>query len=284
MTTWRAAITVPKAQVPIFEPVLSEGALSVSSFEIKGQEDWLIDALFDEAGIERELVSRLAIAAKLAAVKSPALAFDALPDKDWVTLSLDGLEPVRAGRFFIHGAHHADRVPTDAIAIEIEAGPAFGTGQHETTTGCLLSLEALSEEQIQCPLDLGTGTGVLAIAMANLWPCPILASDIDPVSVSAAKDNARKNGVGDRIDCRHGDGLAGLDGAFDLIAANILAQPLIQMSADICARLRPSGHLILSGLLKKQKADVMSAFCERGLLPVDQVTLGDWPTLRWRKP
>lgn len=218
-----------------------------------------------------------------------------IPEADWVTISQAGIAPVRAGRFFVHTSAHADAAPGDAKSFLIEAGLAFGTGQHETTTGCLLMLDRMKRRGAvhRNLIDIGTGTGLLAFAAMHLWPLAFAtASDIDPVSIAVTRENAAANAVALGRD--HGAlDLAvatGLDhprlvrGApYDLIIANILAQPLIDLAPSVAAALAPGGSLILAGLLDGQAGRVAAAYRRQGLRLADRIDRGDWPTLRMVK-
>jgi ribosomal protein L11 methyltransferase len=218
-----------------------------------------------------------------------------LPDEDWVTLSQAGLEPIRAGRFFIHTPVHRDAVPPDAVAFEIDAGRAFGTGQHETTTGCLVALDALKATgaSFQNLADIGTGTGLLAFAAMHLWPAArAIASDIDPVAIEVAEANAAVNHI--RTGRARGQVelvvAPGLDhprlqarAPYDLLIANILAGPLIDLAPDLAGALAPGGRLILAGLLDHQAGAVAAAYRRQGMMAGSTIQRGDWPTLVMRK-
>lgn len=205
-----------------------------------------------------------------------------LPDEDWVGLSQSGLPPIKAGRFFIHGSHDT---PTDeaVFPILVDAGQAFGTGHHGTTTGCLLMLDGLEATGLRPStiLDLGTGAGILAIAAAKLFPAAdILATDIDPVATQVADANAALNGVQFRSVTADGFETPALkDQKFDLIIANILAGPLRGLAADIAKALSPSGHAILSGILDEQSEWVAEAFRASGLTVEPQPSLDGWTSL-----
>lgn len=207
-----------------------------------------------------------------------------IEDADWVAQSLAGLDPVEAGRFLVHGSHDRDKVPADSIGIQVEAALAFGTGHHGTTRGCLLAFEQLLQERRpQRILDLGTGTGVLAIAAAKALRQEILASDIDPVSVGIARENAALNDVAGLVRVVEADGLddpaiAG-DAPYDLVFANILAGPLIALAPDIARVVAPGGTVILSGLLAEQEAMVTDAYRAQGLTVVERTPLDAWMTL-----
>jgi ribosomal protein L11 methyltransferase len=284
---WRAAIRVTGDLVPIFDDALSEESDGASIFEVPGSEDWLIEAIFTEKPDKGLLEARLAIVATAHGIEAPALELEQLPDIDWVKKSLEGLVPVEAGRFFVYGSHNNELPPEGSIRILIEAGPAFGTGQHETTKGCLLAIDEICQGPVKKPLDVGTGTGVLAIAAAKALNVPVTASDIDPVSVQEAQDNAAKNQLADLVHCIQADGLQDpklRDGApYDLVIANILANPLIAMAQDIVDVVDNDGWIILAGLLESQRSGVLDAYLPLGVELAGQHQLGEWPTLVLKK-
>jgi len=211
-----------------------------------------------------------------------------LPDQDWIRLSQEGLPPVRAGRFFVYGAHDAGTVPCGVIPIRIEAGLAFGTGHHETTALCLSVLSDLARAQAAYHnvLDLGTGTGLLAIGAARLWKKKVLASDIDPVAVEVTRENARANGVAPLVLAVTADGLdnplLARGAPYDLIVANILAGPLTRLAPAIQKSLAPGGTLVLSGLLRDQELLVTSFY--KRLRLVSRRRMGPWSALVLEKP
>lgn len=212
-----------------------------------------------------------------------------LPDVDWIKLSQEGLPPVRAGRFFVFGAHDAGTVPFGVIPIRIEAGMAFGTGHHETTALCLATLSRLAQQRaFHNVLDLGCGTGLLGIGAAKLWRRRVLASDIDPVAVAIARDNARANGVEPLLRARCADGLMNPDlrqaAPFDLILANILAGPLTRLAPQITSVMAPNGVVVLSGLLRWQENLVLSYYREQGLVLTQIYRDGSWSALVLRNP
>lgn len=207
-----------------------------------------------------------------------------LPDKDWVRHSLEGLAPVVAGRFFLHGSHDRERRRHGGVPIEIDAGTAFGTGHHGTTAGCLLALDAiLKRRRPERILDLGCGTGVLAIAAALAAKRKTLATDIDPEAVRVTELNAKLNGVAPLLLGVTAPGLKHTriaHGApYDLIFANILARPLISLAHGLASILAPGGNLILSGLTRDQVRWVLAAYRNRGLIPTQTLFLGNWATL-----
>lgn len=207
--------------------------------------------------------------AEILGVNQDEIEIEVLPDIDWVQHSLEGLNPVRAGRFFIHGSHDRDKVMPNDLAIEIEAGQAFGTGHHGTTVGCLeLLAEVMANEKPQNALDLGTGSGILAIGMALIAPIRILATDIDPIAINVAKENFALNGVSDTITAITATGLDDNEitsrAPFDLIVANILANPLIELAPQMVPAKAKNGSIVLSGILEEQHDRVVKAYQDQG--------------------
>jgi ribosomal protein L11 methyltransferase len=262
-----------------------EGEAAIAAFERPGDTCWDITVHFaeppDQARV-RELVG-------LAAGDDVArhIAFDTVAPKDWVAASLADLVPVSAGRFVVHGRHHRASLAPNKIGIEIEAALAFGTGHHGTTRGCLLLLDhVLKAYQPRRVLDVGTGTGVLAIAAATALRLGVLGSDIDPQSVQVARDNARLNGSGNWVTAIHATGFSAPQfaqiGPFDLVLANILANPLRQMATAMARHLAPSALVILSGLLPHQAQGVIAAYRARGLVLERQLRIEGWSSLLMR--
>ncbi len=212
-----------------------------------------------------------------------------LPDVDWIKLSQEGLPPVRAGRFFVYGAHDAGTVPSGVVPIRIEAGLAFGTGHHETTALCLSVLSDLAKRRrFANALDLGCGTGLLAIGAAKLWRRVVTASDIDPVAVKVTRENAVANGEAPLVRAVTADGLAHpaltASAPYDLIVANILAGPLTRLARDIAAATAPGGTVVLSGLLTWQENLVLSFYRPQGLILRAARRAGSWTALVLEKP
>ena len=247
-------------------------------------DDWRIHAYFADQPTTQELV----LLRRLAAHGEPEL--EHLGEDDWVTMSQAGLEPIRAGRFFIHTPTHRDQRPADAVPFEIDAGLAFGTGQHATTAGCLEALDRLeaSGKSFANIADIGTGTGLLAFAALKLWPeAKAIATDIDPISIDVSSDNARINAV----PIGHAPGellLAVADGMdhpmlatrapFDLLIANILAGPLIELAPAFAASVAPGASVVLAGLLDTQADAVIAAYDAQGMAVVERGD-GEWCVL-----
>lgn len=217
-----------------------------------------------------------------------ALRFGRVDEKDWIAASLEGLAPVRAGRFLVHGSHDRTAPRANDIGLEIEAALAFGTGHHGTTLGCLKALDAISKRRRPTRiLDIGTGTGVLAIAAARLWRMPVAAGDIDPVSTEAAAANARLNRATPWLRPVTARGTMHPDlrraGPYDLIFANILAKPLRLLAPQIAEVAAEDAELVLSGLLARDVAGVLSAYAAQDFRLVSRGDIEGWATLVLRR-
>ncbi len=275
-----------RAIVDVMEESLDPGEVAVAAFE-NPDGVWEIVLHFSAPPDEDAIRHLVGLAAGDDA--AAALAFRTVEAKDWVAASLEGLVPVPAGRFVVHGRHDRARIATNKLGIEIEAALAFGTGHHGTTRGCLLLLDAaLKRRRPARVLDLGSGTGVLAIAAAKALRTPVLASDIDPQAVIVARDNARLNDVGPLIEAVRATGFAAPEfrqyAPFDLILANILANPLRQMAPAMAAHLAPRGQVILSGLLPAHTRGVIAAYRAVGLVLARRMQVDGWCSLLLRRP
>jgi ribosomal protein L11 methyltransferase len=248
-----------------------------------------------------------AVRALVASVAGETLAaelvFETLPPTDWVRKSLEGLKPVDAGRFTVHGKHDRDRIGSNRIAVQIEATLAFGTGHHASTRGCLLALDRIikrrdrtrrrrrttaSRRKSLAVLDIGTGTGVLAIAVAKTLHVPVLASDIDRRAVAIAREHARVNGVSAEVEIVHAAGTSarrfGKRSPYALVLANILLEPLRQLATPIRKLTARNGTVVLSGLLNAQARPATAAYGARGFVLAQRVVLGGWTTLILTRP
>lgn len=255
-------------------------------------DDWQLD-VYVESKPDKALIATILALVPSAKGLKPAITH--IPEEDWVTLSQSGLEPIRAGRFFVHTPYNADYAPDGMTGFVIDAGRAFGTGHHETTTGCLMMLDKLRRSGLRFDdiADVGTGTGLLAFAARSLWPAAkVIASDIDPVSIEVTAENA----VANRIPVGRGRGQVELVVAaglahrrlktrlpYDLLIANILAGPLIELAPVFGNAVLPGGSLILAGLLDTQADAVAQAYRRQGMYLADSIVRGDWPTLRMVK-
>ena len=248
---------------------------------------WQLAIHFRDAPDKEAVRAQVALVAGDAAAK--ALRFEAVADADWVAQSLAGLPPVRAGRFVVHGAHERARIPSNAIAIEIEAALAFGTGHHGSTRGCLLALDDLAKRgRVGCVLDIGTGSGVLAIAAAKVFRTRVTASDIDPVAVHSARANARLNRVAPMVTFVHAAGANAraitARAPYDLIFANILLGPLMRLAVPLTRLTAPGAYVVLSGLLPAQANAVLAITRAQRLALARRITLEGWVTLVLRFP
>jgi len=258
---------------------LEETAAAVAAFEATDGQ-WNVEVHFEEAPDEAAVRSLV----RDAAGGELDLVFETVAARDWVAASLAGLKPVAAGRFTVHGEHDRSIVAPNRIGIEIEAALAFGTGHHGTTRGCLLALAGLFKSaRPRRVLDVGTGTGVLAIAAARALRCPVLASDIDPQAVQIARANARLNRASPLVSCVHAAGLADrrfrAHAPFDLILANILLAPLTRLARPMRSLLAPGAHAVLSGLLASQENAALAAYRPHGFVLRERIPLGEWVTL-----
>ncbi|KSB88227.1 ribosomal protein L11 methyltransferase [Caulobacter vibrioides] len=212
---------------------------------------------------------------------------EALADADWLAMALSGLPPVRAGRFFVYGMHDRGRLPASTVNLRIEAGAAFGTGHHGTTVGCLQAYDRLIKaKKFNKVLDVGAGTGLLAIAAARTGAKLAVGTDIDKPSVRISKENAKVNMANARF--VHASGLSNKlvaqNAPYDLVFANILARPLISLAQDIKRALVPGGTVILSGLLRTQERMVKAAYLSRGFKVVNRIHRDAWATLVLQRP
>ncbi len=250
---------------------------------------WQLQAYFPSKP-SRDVITAIQLRIPSAAAAKPTL--EKLPDEDWLVMSQQGLRPVMAGRFYIHTAANAGKIPSGTVPFQIEASQAFGTGGHETTTGCLLMLDRMKHggARFEHIADIGTGTGLLAFAALHLWPKSyVTASDIDPVSIEVTATNAVLNGIS------HGQSqgrvalcvATGTDhemiqrrAPYDLVIANILAGPLVELAPSFAAIMQEGGTLILAGLLNTQVQSVAKAYRAQGFRLAGRTDNGDWPCLR----
>ncbi|MGB8366600.1 MAG: 50S ribosomal protein L11 methyltransferase [Rhizomicrobium sp.] len=278
---WKASVVVAKGEAAdlcaAFE--LASAPQAVLTHEEPFENVATIEALYGEMP-DGALLSRLA---------GREVHVGLLPDTDWIKLSQEGLPPVRAGRFFVYGAHDKGRVPYGVIAMRIEAGLAFGTGHHETTALCLSVLSDLAKQRRFTRVsDIGCGTGLLAIGAAKLWRKPVLACDIDPVAVAVTRENAIANAVGPQVHAVVADGMINpqlsLHAPYDLILANILAGPLTRLAPQLARALAPRGALVLSGLLRWQENLVLGFYRPHGLILRKIHRDGPWSALLLERP
>ena len=231
----------------------------------------------------------VAIIAKGLGLALPAVTVAKLPPTDWVAHVYEGFKPLQLGRFYIHGSHVADTPPKHCWALKIDAATAFGTGDHGSTSGCLLAFDrVVRRRRVHRVLDVGTGTGILAMAALRAGAKHAVAVDIDPQAVAVAQENAAINGLAARmaIDVANGTRhpLVRNYRPYDLVFANILARPLIFLAKDIAGEVAPGGDLIMAGLLNRQAARVAAAYRRQGLVLHQRLDRGIWTTLAMRRP
>lgn len=247
---------------------------------------WIVEVYFGAPPDEANVRALIGVVAGQDAAK--AVSFDHVLARDWVAASLEGLQPVRAGRFIVHGSHGRGAASANDIAIEIDAALAFGTGHHGSTRGCLLMLNRIARRsRPRAVLDVGTGSGVLAIAAAKLFKRRIHSSDIDPVSVAAASANAKLNGVASFVDPVQARGAAHnalRKGApYDLVFANILARPLRELAPQIARLTAPGADIVLSGLIARDVAGVIAAYQTQGVALARRIDIDGWATLHMHR-
>lgn len=279
-TDERRARAVADIIVETFDPTET----AAGAFEVDDGPVWSVEVYFAEAPDEEEI--RGLIEAASDAETAARAEFAEIAREDWVQKSLAGLEPVRAGRVLVHGSHDRGRLRVNDVGVEIEAALAFGTGHHGTTLGCLRALDRiLKRRRPRRVLDVGTGTGVLAIAAAKLLRQPVASGDIDPVAVETARANARANGAGIWVrpvvatGLRHG----AMAGKYDLIFANILAKPLRLLAPAVARAAGPRADLVLSGLLAHDVAGVLSAYRAQGFSLAERRDIDGWATIVLRR-
>lgn len=276
MSGWKAWRDVPAserlAREQGLEPLAEQGFV-VTSHELSRDGPWRIE-IFGEG-------DRAAVAMAI----DTDWRWEDLPDKDWVAENQRSFRPFAVGPFWVHPSHVAEGRPAGLLPLRIDAGLAFGTGTHATTRGCLELLATLDPSETVNAVDVGCGSGILAIAMAKLWQRPVLGGDNDAEAVAVAEENAGLNGVGELCRFVVAAGLAAPElttrAPYDLIVANILAGPLVDLSESFAAAVRPGGRVLLSGLLVEQAAPILSAYARRGLAferRLDLETGGAW----WR--
>ncbi len=293
---WSAKVIVAIEHMDAFERVFESLAGVVSLYEVDDSKKpvlWAVEGMFDVSPPRAELSARVALAASALGIAVPELVVAKVPAKDWLTETIASFPPIRAGRYYIHGDHVKGPFPASAIRLTINAATAFGSGQHASTMGCLLALDAMFRADKSAKkrgiggLDMGCGSGILGMAAAKTRKTRVLCADIDPEAVRVTRYNARKNsltrfipalmsdGCGDRAIRRHAP--------YRFITANILARPLNNMARDLSRLLTPGGHLILAGFIRRDEAFVLNAYRAQGLKLVRRFRLAPWTTLVLKK-
>jgi ribosomal protein L11 methyltransferase len=280
---WRvlARVCGADAATAVFS-LLDDAVGAVSAFEIAAEE-WRVEAYPPAPVLTPALAARLALIAAAAGGTLVEIVEEKLPPRDWLAENQLAFPPLRIGRFFIYGSHHRGRVPAGTIGIMLDAATAFGTGEHPSTRGCLMALDKLSRgRRFRRPLDVGTGTGILAVAAAKLLHRRVLASDIDGGAVRVARHNFARNGVADLVRVRRTPGYRDRTvrkSRYDLVLSNILARPLAVLARDLARTLAPGGRAVLSGLLRRQEPIVLAPHRGCGIVLERRLVIDGWSTL-----
>jgi len=281
--SWRLTLPCTRAEAEAIDAAeIAIDAVLMTTEEVEDDvERWRLDA-YSETEPDAAMIAAIRALVPSAAEVEPVI--EPLYDEDWVTLSQAGLEPIREGRFVVHTSAHPIDPPAGGRAFLIDAGRAFGTGHHATTSGCLAMLDAMAERRFANIIDIGTGTGLLAFAARHLWPeARILATDIDPMAIEVTRENAEANAVAG-VDLIVADGA--LDDAitaaapYDLIIANVLAGPLVSMAPELAAIAAPGATIVLAGLLETQRSQVVDAYAACGCTLLQTDRRGDWTILK----
>lgn len=282
---WRVTFALPGAAAGTAEESFGDIALAVSAFETdEKKHTWTIELLCGRKPDMSDIDRRLMLVSTLHNVPQPVVNVEKLVAQDWLAQVAKSFPPLAIGRFYVRGSHITEKAPPGRIVIQVDAGAAFGSGEHGTTRCCLEALDWLSKRRsFSHILDMGTGSGILAIAAAKLWNAEVLAADIDPVAVRVTQDNVRTNRVQHNVTCAVSDGYASerikKSGSFDLIVSNILARPLIAFAPDLEHYLATDGIAVLSGLLVSQEQQVLSAHIMQGLKLQKRFVHNEWCTL-----
>jgi len=286
---WQSSFVVPSDAVDLFLNATDVEVLSIAAFEIDGVENgdgqwWRVEMLHREEPDRDDLSVLLEPIATRAKVKDFNIEVERLPDANWVERMQREIEPFKIGRFWIHGSHVDTPLPAGLVPLQLDAGLAFGSGEHPTTEGCLRALDQVAKRRrFSRVLDMGCGAGLLAIGAAKCWPCKVLAVDNDEVAVDVARENARINGVDDRFNALVSEGYTQpkirVQGPFDLILSNILADPLCEMARDLANHLAHDGVAILAGLLDQQARQVVASHQVYGMFLRNKIKIGPWTIL-----
>jgi len=285
LTQYQTVVVIPEKAVPFFEKALDPYAVALMASLIEEGKDknkWKMEAIFDGKPDEHTLSVTIAIAAMSAGIDEPEWDLLPVPKKNWLRENLMDFPPLELGRYYIYGSHIENpKIPAGKIALQIDAATAFGSGEHATTQGCLQAFEdVLKITKPKKILDMGCGSGILSMAAAKVLgeSVRIDAVDIDPESVRVTGENIQINGVEKSINVFQSTGYANVSGQYDLIFANILARPLMEMAPDLYKHLKVGGMAILSGFLNGQKAWVLKAHAKAGLEFVRVYKIKEWST------
>lgn len=282
---WKVVFQLEAAAASTAENSFDDFALAVSGFETDEENHiWTFELLCGEKPAMEEIERRLFVLTALHGVTLPKAEILPVMKEDWLAKVARSFPPMNIGRFFVHGNHVTQSPPPGSIPIQVEAGAAFGSGEHGTTSCCLEAIDYLAKKRsFSRVLDMGTGSGILAIAAAKIWNTPVLAVDLDPVAVRVSEENAEINKVSQLVSCAVSDGYNServkRGAPYDLILSNILARPLVEFAPHLAKNLAPDGIAVLSGLLRTQEKQVLSAHLMQGLKLHKRFLGNEWCTL-----
>lgn len=280
---YSVSFPTPEELLPHFVDAFDDNAVAVTSLVNEDGTDQKTIAYFEDAPDRADVIARVALLAQTAGIPVPEVTIEEIPETDWLEHVYRGLHPLELGKFYVYGSHEKDPQPQGRIPLIVDAATAFGSGHHATTAACLIALSDYAEmHQPKTMLDLGCGAGTLAMAMAKLFKQNVLAVDIDPEAVRVTEVNAKINHCAELLITGEGDVNAQIitrHAPYNLIMANILAQPLIEMAADLSAQVAANGCLILSGLLTTQEQKIMDAYAPHGLRLKKAYRREDWSAL-----
>jgi len=285
---WKIEVMTSAAAQPVLAQAIEDDCDALMAFELTPGGPWRLEGLTMDEPDAAAIRAQLALAASGLGLPPPEAKIERLPDVDWLSQNRKAFPPLRAGRYFVYGSHYAGAVPPGMIGLELDAGIAFGSGEHATTRGCLLAIDRLARRRrhVRRMLDHGCGSGILGLAAAKTWPVRVDAADIDRDSVRVAAENACTNGISKRrLRARWSDGLSRpmRPRRYDLVCANILAKPLRKLSRRLARAVAPGGTLVLSGLLASQGPDVVAAYRVQRLALAGRITIDGWVSLIFRR-
>ncbi|MCF8480565.1 MAG: 50S ribosomal protein L11 methyltransferase [Rhodospirillum sp.] len=282
---WQVDVTLSKAALDPLEAALEGMSVALMSTEVDEAKGlWRLQALCEDKPDMAVLSAALSLAAAATRTEEAKASVTRLEGRDWLRENLVAFPPIQVGRFFVHGSHHADPHPVGCWPLLVDAATAFGSGDHNSTRGCLMAMDALTRKRrFANVLDMGCGSGILSLAAARAWACPVLGVDIDQESVRVSRLNARINGLSSHIRAIPGNGAKGREvlerGPYDLILANILARPLRSLAKPLASLLASGGIVVLAGLLDRQERMVLDAYATQGLRLIRRIHLEPWSTL-----
>jgi ribosomal protein L11 methyltransferase len=287
---WQRDLLSGREQAALYDETLADLAYAIATFEVEGAQDvWRTTLYVASPAARQEADTRIALLDGLSGQAVQAAPWQEVAPRDWIKEMEYSFPPFSVGPFYIHGSHVTIAPPSGSTPLLVDANTAFGTGEHATTQGCLLAMEAICRRRIPAQaLDMGCGSAILAMALGKRWHVPVLAVEIDAESVRVAQENAVLNRVQREVRVVLGDGYAAPEvrqrAPYDLIVANILARPLVAMAPQLARHLAPGGDAVLSGLLSWQEPMVLAAHRQQGLALVRRWRIGDWSALWLTKP